>query len=84
MILTGCEILRPEAKGAKFLADWVGLRPGREAVRLEREKKKDGYGELIHNYGHGGSGITIFWGCARDVSGLVREIELERMSVAKL
>ena len=25
---------------------------------------------LVHNYGHGGSGFTLSWGCARDVLNL--------------
>lgn len=36
---------------AKLITHWVGLRPGRERVRLEPEERR---GKLyIHNYGHG-------------------------------
>jgi D-amino-acid oxidase len=49
----------------------VGLRPFRKSgVRLEREKLRDGR-TVIHNYGHGGSGFTLSWGCAEDVFKIV-------------
>jgi D-amino-acid oxidase len=49
------------------LAARVGLRPFRKSgVRLEREKLRDGR-IVIHNYGHGGAGFTLSWGCAREV-----------------
>jgi D-amino-acid oxidase len=41
-----------------------GLRPVRDRVRVERE------GRIIHNYGHGGAGYTLSWGCAEDVLSL--------------
>ena len=48
----------------------VGLRPFRKSgVRLEKEKLRDGR-TVIHNYGHGGSGFTLSWGCAREVLNL--------------
>jgi D-amino-acid oxidase len=49
------------------LAARVGLRPFRKSgVRLERDRLRDGR-TVIHNYGHGGSGFTLSWGCAREV-----------------
>jgi D-amino-acid oxidase len=34
-------------------------------VRLERDRSRDDR-TIIHNYGHGGSGFTLSWGCARE------------------
>jgi D-amino-acid oxidase len=50
-----------------ILAERVGLRPFRKSgVRLERDQLRDGR-TVIHNYGHGGAGFTMSWGCAREV-----------------
>lgn len=43
-----------------------GLRPVRSTVRLEAERPAPQQ-LLIHNYGHGGAGITLSWGCAMEV-----------------
>ncbi|GGO82696.1 FAD-dependent oxidoreductase [Wenjunlia tyrosinilytica] len=50
----------------------VGLRPYRvENVCLERE-----YGfNIVHNFGHAGSGFSFSWGCAREVLDLVMGME---------
>lgn len=54
------------------LRDRVGLRPFRKSgVRLEKEKLRDGR-TLIHNYGHGGAGFTMSWGCAEEVFELAK------------
>ena len=50
-----------------LLRERVGLRPGRSSgVRVAAEKVRDGR-PVIHNYGHGGSGFTLSWGCAQTV-----------------
>lgn len=51
---------------AKVLAERVGLRPYRKTVRF-------GFDDLapmrvFHNYGHGGSGVSLSWGCAQEVA----------------
>jgi D-amino-acid oxidase len=51
----------------RVLAERVGLRPFRKSgVRIERDELHDGR-TIIHNYGHGGAGFTMSWGCAREV-----------------
>ncbi|WP_405989452.1 FAD-dependent oxidoreductase [Streptomyces sp. NBC_00986] len=69
-IVARCAAIRPEIAGARVLEHRVGLRPARPSVRLEREVLRDGR-VLVHNYGHGGAGITVAWGCAREAAGLV-------------
>ena len=58
-----------------------GIRPHRiGGVRLERdlEFEQQTPGKfLIHNYGHGGAGITLSWGCASVVKDLVAAIARE-------
>jgi D-amino-acid oxidase len=55
------------------LAERVGLRPFRKSgVRVERDCLSDGR-TVIHNYGHGGSGFTLSWGCAGSVARLVQQ-----------
>ncbi|MFJ5280845.1 FAD-dependent oxidoreductase [Streptomyces parvulus] len=68
-IVRRCAELRPEIAGARVLGHLVGLRPARDAVRLERKTLPDGR-LLVHNYGHGGAGVTVAWGCAEEAAGL--------------
>ncbi|MGW1748846.1 FAD-dependent oxidoreductase [Streptomyces sp. NPDC002092] len=68
-IVRRCAALRPEIAGARVLEHRVGLRPVRFAARLEREVLPGGR-VLVHNYGHGGAGVTVAWGCAEDAAGL--------------
>lgn len=50
----------------------VGVRPHRlGGVRLEAEAL--GSKRVIHNYGHGGGGITLSWGCAARVVSMLEK-----------
>ena len=60
------------------LAERIGLRPFRKSgVRFERDCLLDGR-TVIHNYGHGGSGFTLSWGCAQKVFELAEELPGQR------
>jgi len=63
-----CGRLMPVLSTATVRAHKVGIRPCRTAVRLELERL-DGL-PIVHNYGHGGSGVTVSWGCADEVASL--------------
>lgn len=65
-----CLAFEPRLADAQVLGHAVGLRPGRAAVRLEAEARAGRV--CVHNYGHGGSGVTVSWGCAEEVVELVR------------
>jgi len=56
----------------RVMATRVGLRPYRKSgVRVEAGLMEDGR-TLIHNYGHGGAGFTLSWGCAQTVLEVAR------------
>jgi D-amino-acid oxidase len=70
-ILRDCALAVPRLRDAPVLAHRVGLRPCRPTVRLAAEPGAPGEPLVVHNYGHGGGGVTLAWGCAADVAALV-------------
>ena len=66
-ILAGIGARVPALRNAEPLLVKVGLRPYRSTVRLEIEDRPGG-GRIVHDYGHGGSGYTLAWGCADEVA----------------
>jgi len=65
-----------ERDKSDVLAERVGLRPFRRSgARVERAQLRDGR-VVIHDYGHGGSGFTVSWGCAETVARIAREVDL--------
>ncbi|CAL8580587.1 hypothetical protein XPA_006309 [Xanthoria parietina] len=85
---TRAEAFLPSLKHARLDPEYPiaqGLRPAREKnIRVERELRTrtvDLHGEpteeasrLIHDYGHGGSGWSLSFGCAADVANLVEDV----------
>lgn len=72
-IVRDCAAVFPRLRGAEVVAERVGLRPYRPTVRLEVEPLAGGpAGRVLwHNYGHGGGGVTLSWGCAREITAAV-------------
>jgi D-amino-acid oxidase len=68
-IVSACAAIEPALRTAPVLEHRVGLRPARPQVRLEAEQI--GEVTIVHNYGHGGAGVTLSWGCAQDAAELV-------------
>ncbi|MFH8984065.1 FAD-dependent oxidoreductase [Streptomyces varsoviensis] len=71
-IVARCARVHPALARARVIEHRVGLRPGRHQVRLEAEDLPGGT-RLVHNYGHGGAGITVSWGCATEAANLAAD-----------
>lgn len=65
VILARAMRLVPELVGLPVLGAKVGLRPARPAPRVERVD------DVVHCYGHGSAGVTLSWGCAREVASML-------------
>ncbi|WP_019062477.1 FAD-dependent oxidoreductase [Streptomyces prunicolor] len=69
-IVDRCAEIEPALATAQVIAHRVGARPTRVEVRVEAEGLANG-AMVFHNYGHGGSGVTLSWGCAGEIAALV-------------
>jgi D-amino-acid oxidase len=68
-IVARCASIEPRLATAPILYHLVGRRPCRPGIRVEREDA--GGLTVVHNYGHGGMGVTLSWGTARAAAALV-------------
>lgn len=68
-ILRRCQTIDPRLTNVQVMEHRIGARPTRPVVRVESEQVD---GRLVlHNYGHGGAGVTLSWGCAEEVNALL-------------
>jgi len=68
-IIERCAAVEPRLAKARVLEEQVGLRPVRPSVRFEAERLHGV--RCIHNYGHGRSGVSLSWGCAAELPGML-------------
>ncbi len=71
-IIKRCQAIFPllgDITEADIVSVACGLRPVRSSVRVEYEPHSKG--KLFHNYGHGGAGFTLSWGCAEEIGNLM-------------
>ncbi|MDT0464807.1 FAD-dependent oxidoreductase [Streptomyces gibsoniae] len=69
-IVERCAAVEPRLVNAEVVGSRIGARPTRPEVRVEADSRLDGI-PVFHNYGHGGSGVTLSWGCAEEIVQLV-------------
>lgn len=71
-IIARCTAVEPRLADTRVIEHRVDVQPTRFEVRVESDRREDGI-PVIHNYGHGGAGVTLSWGCAREVAQLLAE-----------
>jgi D-amino-acid oxidase len=69
-ILARCTLTEPRLADAQVIEHRIGARPTRDVVRVESDRLEDGT-VIVHDYGHGGAGVTLSWGCAKEVQELL-------------
>ncbi|MCO6488911.1 MAG: FAD-binding oxidoreductase [Phaeodactylibacter sp.] len=62
-MLARCRQLERRLGAPVVIQALAGLRPKRPAIRCEKEEGRN----VFHNYGHGGAGLTVSWGCADEI-----------------
>jgi glycine/D-amino acid oxidase-like deaminating enzyme len=70
----------PNISWDRVIRTTVGLRPHRDGGFVLRADKLDTK-TIIHNYGHGGAGMSLGWGCGIVVSELAQQTGERRVAV---
>src|SRR5215472_11575181 len=73
-------LTRPQVSLDRIVRTTVGLRPHRDGGFVLRAEKI-GVKTIIHNYGHGGTGMSLAWGLGVAVADLARETGERRVAV---
>ncbi len=68
-IFERCARLEPRLANSQVIDHLVGLRPTRPYIRVDLQQHPSG-ATIAHNYGHGGAGVSLSWGCAAEITDL--------------
>ncbi|HET9899381.1 MAG TPA: FAD-dependent oxidoreductase [Streptosporangiaceae bacterium] len=69
-IIERCATIEPRLVSLPVRAHRVGLRPTRPTIRCDADSSVTRY-RLLHNYGHGGAGVSLSWGCASEIKTMI-------------
>jgi len=74
-LLLNASLMGIDTSRAKPIGEWVGFRPCRPTVRLDLDQQYQSdvndQIKIVHNYGHGGSGWTVYVGAAKAAADLL-------------
>lgn len=74
------QLALPRVSIDRVIRTTVGLRPHRDGGFVVRAEKLDAK-VLVHNYGHGGAGMSLAWGCGVLVADLARPAAASQVAV---
>lgn len=73
----------PDLSDKNIIGYGVGVRPYRKSgVRIEPEYVKEKL--IIHNYGYGGSGLTLCWGGAKEAVSMLKEEQEKNSALSQV
>lgn len=73
-LLESAAILGIDTEASKPKGEWVGFRPYRPTTRVEVDSQYSSDDlKVVHSYGTGGSGWTVYTGMAKDTTSLIVE-----------
>lgn len=70
-LLKNASLMGIDTNQSKPVGEWIGFRPYRKTSRLEIDKENQSTLPVVHSYGYGGSGWTVYVGAAKEATELL-------------
>lgn len=74
-LVNNANLLGIDVENAQVIGEWTGFRPFRTKVRCEVDEEASANNgiRLVHNYGYGGSGWTVYAGASKEAVDILLE-----------